>query len=139
MSWQDIVPLCLSEIVGDTGYKWFANEGGLSNFGIGTAGYVGVVYFLIRSLQGSTIIVVNTAWDGLSTVVEDAYAMLVLGERYEHWIQYVGLFFVVIGLFFLKVPLQKVKPFQFPSFSKTFFPLRGHTTPPTKRTSAPKT
>jgi multidrug transporter EmrE-like cation transporter len=125
MSWQDIAPLCLAEIVGDTGYKWFANEGGLTNFGIGTAGYIGVVYFLIRSLQGSTLIVVNTAWDGLSTVVEDAYAILILGERYEHWIQYVG-------LFFLKVPLQKVKPFQFPSLSKTLFPMRGHTRPPHK-------
>jgi len=130
MSWQDIVPLCLAEIVGDTGFKWFANSGGLTNLGIGAVGYVGVIYYLVRSLQGSTIIVVNTAWDGLSTVVEDLYAMVVLGERYEHWIQYVGLFFVILGLFFLKIPLQKLKPFEMPSLHKSFFPGKSHTSTP---------
>jgi multidrug transporter EmrE-like cation transporter len=120
MSWIDIVPLCLAEIVGDTGYKWFANSGGAVNFGIGTAGYVAVVYFLIRSLQGSTLIVVNTAWDGLSTIIEDSYAFIVLGERYEHWIQYVGLVFVIIGLFFLKIPVKSAKAFEMPSFDKMF-------------------
>jgi hypothetical protein len=136
MSWQEIVPLCLAEIVGDTGFKWFANSGGSGNFGIGAVGYVGVVYFLIRSLQGSSLLVVNTAWDGLSTVIEDLYAFFILGERYEHWIQYVGLFFIIIGLFFLKVPLQPLKPFEMPSLEKSFFPGRSHTSAPFKKGSA---
>jgi len=130
MSWQEIVPLCLAEIVGDTGYKWFANKGGAANFGMGTVGYVGVVYFLIRSLQGSSLLVVNTAWDGLSTVIEDLYAFFILGERYEHWIQYVGLLFVVVGLLFLKIPLQSVKRFEMPSLEKSFFPGKTHTSKP---------
>ena len=115
MSYADIVPLCLAEIVGDTGYKWFANDGGVQNFAIGSVGYLGVVYYLIRSLQGSKLIVVNTAWDGVSTIMEDAFAFFFLGERYDFWIQYVGLFLILIGLYFLKMPIKRKKSFRFPS------------------------
>ena len=115
MSYSDIIPLCLSEIVGDTGYKWFANQGGSQNFAIGTVGYIGVVYYLIRSLQGSKLIIVNTAWDGVSTVLEDFFAFFFLGERYDHWIQYVGLFMILVGLYFLKIPIKRKTPFTFPS------------------------
>jgi multidrug transporter EmrE-like cation transporter len=116
MSWQDIVPLCLSEIIGDTGFKWFANQGGTGNFAIGSAGYVSVIYFLIRSLQGSSLIVVNTSWDGLSALIESLYALLLLGERYDEPIKYVGLALILLGLFFLKIPWKESKPFRFPPF-----------------------
>jgi hypothetical protein len=48
MSYQDLIPLVLTEIVGDFGYKIFANQGGLIPFATGTIGYVGVIYFLIN-------------------------------------------------------------------------------------------
>ena len=50
MSYQDLLPLTFTSIIGDTGFKYFANNGGYSNFAMGLGGYVGVVYFLIRSL-----------------------------------------------------------------------------------------
>ena len=50
MSYVDIGALCLTEIIGDFGYKEFANKGGIKNFAVGTVGYVGVIYFLIKSL-----------------------------------------------------------------------------------------
>jgi len=56
MSYQDIGALILTEIVGDFGFQKFANEGGVSSFAVGVSGYLGVVYFLIRSLQGSQIL-----------------------------------------------------------------------------------
>ena len=45
MSYLDIGSLCLAEIVGDFGYKEFANKGGIQNFAIGTTGYIGLIYF----------------------------------------------------------------------------------------------
>jgi hypothetical protein len=46
MSYVDIGILCLTEIVGDFGYKEFADKGGISNFAVGTTGYIGLIYFL---------------------------------------------------------------------------------------------
>ena len=79
MSYLDVGLLVITEIVGDFGYKKFAEKGGINNFAVGTIGYIGVVYALIRSLQGSQVLVVNAAWDGLSALVESIAAIVYNG------------------------------------------------------------
>ena len=116
MSYVDIGALCLAEIVGDFGFKAFANNGGIRNFATGSVGYVGVIYFLIRSLQGSTVLLVNAAWDGLSALIESAAAFFILGERLADPSQYVGLILIILGLFFLKLPVVNERAFVFPAF-----------------------
>ena len=78
MSLSRIFGLTLVEIIGDTGAKHFANQGGLFNLGIGVAGYIGIFMMLVYSLQGSTLLVVNNAWDGLSSLFESLFAFFVL-------------------------------------------------------------
>ena len=119
MSYQDIGLLILTEIVGDFGFKKFADKGGLYNFTVGTAGYIGVVYFLIRSLQGSQVLLVNAVWDGLSALLESIAAMVVLGERFSDPRKYVGIILIIIGLFFLKLPVVSEHKFVFPQFVET--------------------
>ena len=116
MSYYDIGLLCLTEIVGDFGYKEFANKGGLKNFLIGTSGYIGVVYTLIRSLQGSQVLLVNAAWDGLSALIESIAAIVILGEGFDDPCRYFGIIFIIIGLFFLKLPVVNERKFIFPKF-----------------------
>jgi multidrug transporter EmrE-like cation transporter len=115
MSYVDLGSLILIEIVGDFGYKKFADEGGIKNFMVGTTGYIGVIYFLIRSLQGTQLLLVNAAWDGLSALLESLAAMIFLGERFEDPTKYIGIVLIVIGLFFLKVPLMSEHKFKFPN------------------------
>lgn len=107
MSYLEIGAIALTEILGDFGYKKFANEGGLGNFAAGTAGYIGVIFFLIRSLQGSTVLLVNSAWDGISAIIESIAAMLILGERLDDPQQYIGIVLIIAGLFFLKIPMKR--------------------------------
>ena len=114
MSYQELIPLILTEIVGDFGFKEFANKGGFNNFAMGTLGYVGVVYYLIRSLQGSQILLVNAAWDGLSAIIESMAAMIILGERFTDPWRYLGVILIIIGLYFLKMPLLEDHKFKFP-------------------------
>jgi hypothetical protein len=119
MSYQDIIPLVLAEIVGDFGYKEFANKGGFSSFFTGTAGYIAVGYFLIRSLQGSTILTVNSAWDGISTIIENIAAYIFFGERFENWNEYLGMILIVVGLLFMKIPATRKEKFVFPELFST--------------------
>ena len=114
MSYQDLIPLVLTEIIGDFGFKQFANTGGLTNFATGIAGYIGVIYFLIRSLQGSSVLLVNAVWDGSSALIESIAAFIFLGERLDEPIKYVGIVFIIIGLICVKVPLRRVQKFIFP-------------------------
>ena len=115
MSYQDLTFLIFTEIIGDFGYKKFADQGGILNFTIGTSGYIGVIYFLIRSLQGSQVLLVNAAWDGLSALIESIAAIILLGEKFDDPWKYFGIFLIVIGLFFLKLPLFNTHKFVFPN------------------------
>jgi multidrug transporter EmrE-like cation transporter len=119
MSLPEIFALSCSEIVGDFGFKSFANGGGVVPFVIGLSGYIGVVVMLIVSLQNSTVLMVNGGWDGMSAVIESIAAYLFLGERFQHPFQYLGLFLIIVGIYFLKIPINKQKPFVWPSLFAT--------------------
>jgi len=116
MSYQDLTGIVLAEIIGDFAFKQFANHGGMIPFITGTGGYIMVIYFLIRSLQGSTVLLVNSAWDGISTLIEGLVAIIVYGEYFTSVSQYVGFIFIIIGLFLLKIPLKRKHKFVFPTF-----------------------
>jgi multidrug transporter EmrE-like cation transporter len=116
MSVPQLTMLSAIEIVGDYGLKEYANGGGWAYLATGVVGYIGVVVALIVNLQGSSILLVNNAWDGMSTLMESMFAYLVLGERFEHWSQYVGLIMIIAGLFLLKIPLKKDHGFRMPTF-----------------------
>ena len=106
MSLYSIGLLSLTEIFGDFALKKYANEGGLDFLAYGLLGYAGVIYFLIKSLQGSSILMVNAAWDGISAFIVSLMAYLVLGERFSDPNQYIGIGLIIAGLFFLKIPLK---------------------------------
>jgi multidrug transporter EmrE-like cation transporter len=114
MSLPQIFSLSCVEIIGDFALKQYANKGGLAPLLIGIGGYIGVVGMLIISLQGSTVLMVNGAWDGMSALVESVMAYVFLGERFVNYMQYVGLLFILFGLYLLKVPWSKKHPFHIP-------------------------
>jgi multidrug transporter EmrE-like cation transporter len=106
MSLYSIGLLSITEVFGDFALKKYANEGGLTFLAYGILGYVGVVYFLIHSLRGSSLLMVNAAWDGISAFIESLLAYIVLGERFSDPNQYIGIVLIVVGLFFLKIPIK---------------------------------
>jgi multidrug transporter EmrE-like cation transporter len=114
MSLQEITMLSVAEIVGDFAFKEYANRGGLTNLLTGVGGYIAVMYYLVVALQGSTILMVNGAWDGISALIESICAYIFLGERFHNYLQYVGLGFIIIGVYLLKIPLKKSHPFYIP-------------------------
>jgi multidrug transporter EmrE-like cation transporter len=114
MSLPQVFALSLIEIVGDFALKDFANKGGVKSLAIGILGYIGVVIILIINLQGSTVLLVNNAWDGMSSLIESLAAYFILGERFDNYLQYVGIVFIVGGIYLLKVPWKKSNPFHIP-------------------------
>ena len=102
MSVVNITLLTLFEILGDFQFRTFALTDSPNAFMGGIAGYVGVIYFLIASLRQGNVLWVNGMWDGISGVIESLAAFYILGDRFNHWWQYLGLFIVVAGLFIMR-------------------------------------
>lgn len=115
MSYQDLIPLALIEIIGDFGYEHFANNGGVKPFMVGTVGYIATIYYLIRSLQGSSILVINVAWDAISAMIESLAAIFILNEYPKDYTQFMGIILIITGLYFLKIPFFREKTFKFPN------------------------
>ncbi len=107
MNWSTYLPIiavAVSEILGDYSLKVYANRDGGTNWkalASGIVGYIGVIYFLIMALQGSTLLYVNSMWDAMSTVIESTFAFVVLGERFDNIWKYIGMGFIFVGMFLM--------------------------------------
>lgn len=103
MSLINLVGLSLTEIIGDFQFKAFARRHKIGNFFGGITGYIGIIFFLIRSLTQGNVMFVNAMWDGMSGIIESVAAYLLLGERMDKWYQYVGIGLVALGLVLMKL------------------------------------
>jgi multidrug transporter EmrE-like cation transporter len=104
MTTLDVVMLSIAEVVGDFGFRFFAQKGNPMAFLQGGAGYIGIIYFLIKSFRVGNVTYVNGMWDGVSAVIETAAAYFILGERLNTPIQYFGLLAIIAGIFMLHSP-----------------------------------
>lgn len=98
----NVIMLSLAEIIGDFGYENFADTGSKFGFAQGSIGYLGVIYFLISTLKNSSIMWANGMWDGVSGLIETIAAYVLLGERLDSWVQYMGIVLIAGGLILLK-------------------------------------
>ena len=104
MSTFSIVATSVAEIIGDFGFKDFARTGAPAGFAQGALGYIGVIFFLIRSLKVGNVLYVNGMWDGWSAILESVAAFFILGERLKRPIEYIGLVVIILGIFMLHAP-----------------------------------
>jgi multidrug transporter EmrE-like cation transporter len=104
MTTLDVALLSISEVLGDFGFRAFAQKGNPLSFFQGGVGYAGIIYFLIRSFRIGNVTYVNGMWDGVSAVIETAAAYFILGERLNTPLQYLGLVAIIAGIFMLHSP-----------------------------------
>ena len=102
MGFEDIVLLSVVEIFGDFNLRWYAQSNQFSYLVYGIFGYIGVIYYLVKSLRSDNVLYVNGMWDGVSGIVESMAAYLVLGDRLEKPMHYIGLLMVSAGIYLLK-------------------------------------
>lgn len=102
MSLSSIVMMSLFEIVGDFGWKGVARAPSVANWTAGSIGYLGVIYFLTRSLAVANVTYTNGMWDGVSALLSTLAAFFIFGERLNTPWQYLGLLVIIVGIFLLK-------------------------------------
>lgn len=105
MDWGflNILLLAAIEIYGDFNLRWFAQSQLPTYLLQGILGYVGVVFFLIRSFAYNNVLYVNGLWDGLSGLIESLAAYYYLGDRLKNTQAYVGLIMTIAGVALMKM------------------------------------
>jgi multidrug transporter EmrE-like cation transporter len=99
----DIAALATVEIFGDFNFRWYAQTNVMKYFWQGVLGYIGVIFFLIRSLRTDNLLFVNGVWDGMSSLIESVAAYYYLGDRLTSVQQYVGLLLTIAGVVLMKM------------------------------------
>lgn len=102
MTLINVMGITAAQIFGDFGFKDFVLS--RDNIGLfrGAIGYIGVVFFLLKSLATNNILWINGMWSGSTLIFETAAAFFLLGERFEHPWQYVALLLIIVGVVGLK-------------------------------------
>lgn len=103
MSFADVTVMSLFEIIGDFGFKGVARGPTAHNWAQGVFGYIGVIYYLIKSLRVGNVTYVNGMWDGISGILETLAAYFIFGEVLNTKEQYLGIVLIAVGLTLLKM------------------------------------
>jgi multidrug transporter EmrE-like cation transporter len=98
-----ITLLSLTEIYGDFALRFYAQTNKVEWLAHGITGYAGVVFFLIQALKSNNVLYVNGLWDGISGLIESVAAYYILGDRLDKSAQYIGVLFVIVGIFLMKM------------------------------------
>jgi multidrug transporter EmrE-like cation transporter len=99
----NIILLSIVEIFGDFKLKDFARYKKTNDLFNGIIGYIGVIFFLIKSLEQNNILYVNGIWDGMSAIIESLAAYYILGEKLDNIYQYMGLILIIFGLIIFNI------------------------------------
>ena len=89
-----ILNVCLmscAEIFANMHLQKFASNKVLRNLVLGILGYIGVLFFLVRSFGHGNMLWVTTMWEGMIIVMSATFAYFYLGERLNHVAQYIGI------------------------------------------------
>jgi multidrug transporter EmrE-like cation transporter len=86
------------EYFGDSNFKFFARSNQVKFLGLGLGYYLLLILFLIYILKYANVIYANLIWDGSSAIIESILAYILLGERLNGTIQYMGGIFILIGM-----------------------------------------
>ena len=94
--------LSIFEIFGDFQFQQYVDTNTYQPLFLGIFGYIGVVFFLIKSLRETNILYVNLLWDGMSALIESIAAIVILGQRFKNYKHALGAVFIISGLVLIR-------------------------------------
>ena len=95
MTLLNVCLMTMIEIFGNFNIQNYVRTNRYRDLFLGILGYVGVIFFLIRSFNHGNMLWVSAMWEGMIIVLGSAFAYFYLEERFHHPIQYLG---ILLGL-----------------------------------------
>lgn len=100
MTLLNVCLMSFTEIFGNYNIQRYAQTNRGRDLILGILGYIGVVFFLIRSFGNQNkMLWVSTMWQGMIIILGSAFAYFYLNERFHHPIQYFGIFLGLMAMF----------------------------------------
>ena len=97
-----LINICLmscAEIFGNAHFQKYSNSNRSKDCLLGILGYIGVIYFLIKSFGHGNMLWVSTIWQSMVILLSATFAYFYLGERFHHPVQYMGIVLGALAVF----------------------------------------
>ena len=91
MTILNVFCMTLSELYGNTHLKWFSENKDKYHLTMGLLAYLGVIFFLIRSFAGKSMMWTCVMWEAMIVIGGAIVAYFVFGEKFNHWVQWLGI------------------------------------------------
>lgn len=100
MALVTVLAMSCAELVGNCNLKYFveSNHTKHHHLMLGILAYAAVVALLIRSFSHANMLYVSALWEGMITILGAGVAFFILGERFKHPIQWVGLVLALVAV-----------------------------------------
>jgi len=98
MSLVHVFAMSCAEIYANTNLKLFTQSNHHGHLMGGILGYIGVVFFLIKSLMGGGLMYISIMWEAMITILGSLVAYFYLNERFDHWVQYFGIVLALVAM-----------------------------------------
>lgn len=95
MTVLNVLLMTVSELIGNTHLKWFSDGGPHKNLMVGVLAYMAVIFFLIKSFSSKSMMWTCIMWEAMIVIGGAAVAYFVFGEKFTHWIQWLGILFAL--------------------------------------------
>lgn len=90
-----VLGMTLAELFGNAHLKWFAENGKHHHLGLGVVAWLAVLFFLVKTLSMKSMMWTCVMWEAMIVVGGAVSAWLIFGEKFTHWIQWLGVLFAL--------------------------------------------
>ena len=87
--------MTISELFGNAHLKWYSTNGKNHHLCLGLLAWALTLAFLIKTLSSSTMMWTCIMWEAMIVVGGAITAYLFFGEKFTHWIQWLGILFAL--------------------------------------------
>jgi multidrug transporter EmrE-like cation transporter len=95
MAMVNVVMMTVAELFGNAHLKWFAENGKHHHLGLGVVAWLAVLFFLVKALSQKSMMWTCIMWEAMIVVGGAISAWIVFGEKFTHWIQWLGVLFAL--------------------------------------------
>lgn len=90
-----VLAMTAAELFGNAHLKWFVENGSNHHLGIGILAWGLVLFLLIKSLAQKSLMWTCIMWEAMIVIGGALVAYFVFGEKFNHWIQWLGILLAV--------------------------------------------
>jgi multidrug transporter EmrE-like cation transporter len=100
--------MTLAELFGNANLKFFADGKGHHHLSIGIVSWFVALFFLVESLRSESLMWTCVIWEAMIIIGGALTAYFIFGEKFTHWIQWLGILFALGAAFCINYDKNQV-------------------------------